>query len=81
MEIYRKQLDKKILESIKNKIYKYLQSKGLENVEFFKSNMDAVEGLYVPEGQFVHVVAVLLAPYVPAGQLFGHAVVDPVVSA
>lgn len=44
---YREKLDKSMLESLKDKIQNYLQSKGLKTVDFIRQNMDSVENLYV----------------------------------
>lgn len=44
---YREKFDKRILESLKDKIQNYLQSKGLKTVDFIRQNMDSVENLYV----------------------------------
>lgn len=46
MELFRREIDKSILDELKDKIYIYLQGKNLD-ANFFKSNMDAVTGLYV----------------------------------
>lgn len=47
MEIYRKQMDKKILEHLKDIIQTYLKSKGFKNANFIRENLDKVAGLYV----------------------------------
>ena len=47
MEIYRKQMDKRVLEQLKDKIQIYLKSKGLRTADFIRENMDKVAGLYV----------------------------------
>ena len=47
MENYRKEMDKKILEQLKDKIQIYLKSKGLKTADFIRENMDKVAGLYV----------------------------------
>lgn len=47
MEIYRKQMDKKILEQLKDKIQIYLKNKGFQRVNFIIENLDKVAGLYV----------------------------------
>ena len=48
MEDYRKQMDKRFLEQLKDKIQIYLTSKGFQNAEFIRENMDdGVSGLYV----------------------------------
>lgn len=47
MEDYRKQMDKKFLEQLKDKIQIYLKNKGFQNAEFIRENMDKVSGLYV----------------------------------
>ena len=47
MEIYRKQMDKKFLEQLKDKIQIYLKNKGFQNADFIRENMDKVSGLYV----------------------------------
>lgn len=47
MENYRKQMDKKVLEQLKDKIQIYLRNKGFRNTDFIKENMDKVSGLYV----------------------------------
>ena len=46
---YRKKLDSNILESLKIKIFNYMQSKGLKTAKFMKSNMDKVENIYVED--------------------------------
>ena len=45
MEIYRKQMDKRVLEQLKDKIQIYLKSKGLRTADFIRENMDKVAGL------------------------------------
>lgn len=47
MDNYREQMDKVILEKLKDKIQNYLESKGFENSDFIRENLDKVEGLYV----------------------------------
>lgn len=47
MEKYRKELDKRILEQLKDKIQFYLKRKGLTTADFIRENMDKVAGLYV----------------------------------
>lgn len=47
MEIYRKQMDKKILEQLKDKILIYLKNRGFQKCEFIRENLDKVAGLYV----------------------------------
>ena len=47
MEIYRKQMDKKILEQLKDKIIIYLKNRGFQRCEFTRENLDKVAGLYV----------------------------------
>lgn len=47
MENYRKEMDKKVLEQLKDKIQIYLKSKGLRTADFIRENMDKVVGLYV----------------------------------
>lgn len=47
MENYRKEMDKKILEQLKDKIQMYLKNKGLKTADFIRENMDKVAGLYV----------------------------------
>ncbi len=47
MENYRKQMDKRVLEQLKDKIQIYLKSKGLKTADFIRENMDKVAGLYV----------------------------------
>jgi len=47
MEEYRKQMDKKFLEQLKDKIQIYLKNKGFKNADFIRTNMDEVSGLYV----------------------------------
>ena len=47
MEIYRKQMDKRVLEQLKDKIQIYLKSKGLRTADFIRENMDKVAGLYL----------------------------------
>ena len=47
MENYRKEMDKNVLEQLKDKIQAYLKSKGLRTADFIRENMDKVAGLYV----------------------------------
>ena len=47
MEIYRKQMDRKILEQLKDKIIIYLKNRGFQKCEFIRENLDKVAGLYV----------------------------------
>ncbi len=47
MENYRKQMDGKILEQLKNKVQIYLKNRGFQNADFIRENMDKVLGLYV----------------------------------
>lgn len=47
MEIYRKQMDRKILEQLKDKILIYLKNRGFQKCEFIRENLDKVAGLYV----------------------------------
>ena len=47
MEVYRKQMDKKILEQLKDKIIIYLKNRGFQRCEFTRENLDKVAGLYV----------------------------------
>lgn len=47
MEDYRKQMDKRFLEQLKDKIQIYLKSKGFKKADFIRANMDEVSGLYV----------------------------------
>lgn len=48
MEYYRKEMDKSVLEQLKDRIQRYLESKGLEDTaNFIRENMDKVAGLYV----------------------------------
>ena len=47
MEIFRKQMDKKILEQLKDKILIYLKNRGFQKCEFIRENLDKVAGLYV----------------------------------
>lgn len=47
MEMYRKQIDKKILEQLKNKIQNYLKRKKFDNEGLVRNNLDKVAGLYV----------------------------------
>lgn len=44
---YREELDRKILEEIKNKIYTFLKYKDVENVDLLKQNMDKIARLCV----------------------------------
>ena len=45
--LYRKEIDKQILEELKNKIEEYLKSKDLKTAEFIRKNMDEVGKLVV----------------------------------
>lgn len=47
MENYRKEMDKNVLEQLKDKIQVHLKSKGLRTADFIRENMDKVAGLYV----------------------------------
>ncbi len=47
MGIYRKEMDKRVLEQLKDKIQNYLWNKGFENADFIRKNLDKVAGLYV----------------------------------
>ncbi len=47
MENYRKEMDKNVLDQLKDKIQVYLKSKGLRTADFIRENMDKVAGLYV----------------------------------
>ena len=47
MGIYRKEMDKRVLEQLKDKIQNYLWNKGFENADFIRENLDKVAGLYV----------------------------------
>jgi len=47
MENYRKEMDKKVLEQLKDKIQLYLKRRGLETADFIRKNMDDVAGVYV----------------------------------
>ena len=47
MEDYRKQMDKKFLEQLKDKIQIYLKNKRFTKADFIRANMDEVSGLYV----------------------------------
>lgn len=45
----KKELDTKILESIKNKVYIFLKNSGVDNPEFYLENMNRVLNLYVED--------------------------------
>ena len=45
--LYRKEIDKQILEELKNKIEEYLKNKDLKTAEFIRKNMDEVGKLVV----------------------------------
>ena len=48
MEYYRKEMDKSVLEQLKDRIQRYLESKGLKDTaNFIRKNMDKVPALYV----------------------------------
>ena len=47
MEVYREQIDKSALNGLKNKILRYLESRGFKNIELIRKNLDNVAGLYV----------------------------------
>ena len=47
MGIYRKEMNKRVLEQLKDKIQNYLWNKGFENADFIRENLDKVAGLYV----------------------------------
>lgn len=48
MEYYRKEMDKSVLEQLKDRIQRYLESKGLKDTaNFIRKNMDKVSALYV----------------------------------
>ena len=44
---YRKEMDKRVLEQLKDKIHIYLKNKGFKNADFIRENLDKVAGLYV----------------------------------
>lgn len=46
---YREKFDKSILESLKDKIERYLRTTNLTTVDFIRSNMDSVENLYAED--------------------------------
>ena len=47
MGVYREEIDKSVLNGLKNKILRYLESRGFKNLDLVKSNLDNVVGLYV----------------------------------
>lgn len=47
MEDYREQMDKKVLEQLKDKIQIYLNRQGFKNADFIRENMNKVVALYV----------------------------------